>query len=106
LPVFLLHRALIIASSRTPSGEGEVLLFTKGEQFPMDTLGSVLRIDAHKRKGEQRLCRLEGSDDWHLFPIEKRMAQGESRWHYRSTSRESGRTHQRGCHTEPADRLP
>jgi hypothetical protein len=46
LPVFLLDIALIVAAPRTPSGEGELFLFTESQQLCIDKLGSVVRIDA------------------------------------------------------------
>ena len=76
LPVFLLYIALIIAASRTPSGEGDLFLFTKSQQLHIDKLGSVVRVDPQERKREQLLCSLESSDDGRLSPVEERKALG------------------------------
>ena len=76
LPVFLLDIALIIATSRTPSGEGELFLFTKSQQLHIDKLGSVVRVDPQERKREQVLYSLEGSDDGRFSPVEERKSLG------------------------------
>ena len=76
LPVFLLDIALIVAASRTPSGEGNLFLFTKSQQLHIDKLGAVVRVDPQERKREQLLYSLESSDDGFLTSVEKWKALG------------------------------
>ena len=76
LPVLLLDIALIVAASRTPSSEGDLFLFTKSQQFHIDKLGSVVRVDPQERKREQVLYSLEGSDDGRFSPVEERKSLG------------------------------
>jgi len=76
LPIFPLHIALVVASSGTPFGEGDVFLFTKREQFHIDKLGTVVRVDPYEWKREQLLCPLEGSNDSFLTTTQEWKALG------------------------------
>ena len=70
------HKTLIVAAPRTPSGEGELFLFTKRQQLRIDKLGSVVRVDAQERKREQLLGSLESNNNGRLSSVEERKAFG------------------------------
>src|SRR6266568_961745 len=71
LPVLLFDVALIVASSRTSSGKGDVFLLTENQQLHVDKLCSVVCVDAQQRKGKKLLGSLECSNDRLLTTIEK-----------------------------------
>jgi len=59
LSILLLHVALIVASSRTPSGKGDLFLLTKSQQFQVNKLSSVVGVDSQDGERKQRLRSLE-----------------------------------------------
>lgn len=69
--------------SGTSEGYGELLLFTKGEQFDIDKLASIIRINPLHGKGKQVLSAFEGSNDRLLTFIEQRKAFGPESRQYR-----------------------
>src|SRR5260221_4068257 len=78
LSVLLLDVTLIIASSWAPSGKGNLLWFTKGEQLDIDELRSIIRVNAQDGERKQVLSTLESSDDRLLTFVDQRKAFGPS----------------------------
>jgi hypothetical protein len=48
-----------------------VFLFAKGQQFHVNKLRSVVRVDSQQRKRKEKLGSLEGSDNCLLASMEK-----------------------------------
>src|SRR5260221_479669 len=80
LSVLLLDVTLIIASSWAPSGKGDLLLFTKGEQLDIDELRSIIRVNAQDGERKQpTLVKREPAAshrcDWQLSTPDARPAE-------------------------------
>jgi hypothetical protein len=67
--VFLFNKTLIVFQIRASPREGDVFLFAIGDQHFIDKLATVIGIDPQDRKGEERACPLEGSEDRFLTPV-------------------------------------
>ena len=51
--IFLFHKALISHLIGSPSGKGDLLLFTIGYHDLIDELSAVIGINSQNRKGEE-----------------------------------------------------
>src|SRR5205085_3597004 len=72
--IFLLHKALISFLIGSPTGKGDLFLFTIGDQDPIDELYAVIGINPQQGKREELPCALKGSYDRLLAAMQEGQA--------------------------------
>ena len=72
--IFLFDKAGVVLVADPPAGEGELLTRTVRQQFFVDELTAVVRVDAQYRKGKQPTRPLQRVHDAVLGSVQKRQA--------------------------------
>src|SRR5258708_3321555 len=85
--IFLLHKALISFLIGSPTGKGDLFLFTIGDQDLIDELSAVIGINPQQGKREELPCALKGSYDRLLAAMQEGQAFRPASWYVRERQR-------------------